>query len=78
MKQIEINTESHETEPELSRAFKYHGHDVRVNEEDELNLMDIAAAMGVVNEDDLRHRIESLNKLPGYIYCTEQVMLPTY
>ncbi|HAN8306631.1 hypothetical protein OFP53_19015 [Escherichia coli] len=72
MKQIEINTESHETEPELSRAFKYHGHDVRVNEEDELNLMDIAAAMGVVNEDDLRHRIESLNKLPGYIYCTEQ------
>ncbi|MCV5409742.1 hypothetical protein OFN21_28100, partial [Escherichia coli] len=30
MKQIEINTESHETEPELSRAFKYHGHDVRV------------------------------------------------
>lgn len=72
MKQIEINTESHEHEQELPRAFKYHGHDVRVNEEDEINLIDIAAAMGVVNEDDLRHRIDSLNKLPGYIYCTEQ------
>lgn len=71
MKQIEINTESHEHEQELPRAFKYHGHDVRVNEADEINLIDIAAAMGVVNEDDLRHRIESLNKLPGYIYCTE-------
>lgn len=72
MKQIEINTESHEHEQELPRAFKYHGHDVRVNEADEINLIDIAAAMGVVNEDDLRHRIDSLNKLPGYIYCTEQ------
>lgn len=72
MKQIKINTESHEHEQELPRAFKYHGHDVRVNEADEINLIDIAAAMGVVNEDDLRHRIDSLNKLPGYIYCTEQ------
>lgn len=72
MKQIEINTESHEHEQELPRAFKYHGHDVRVNEADEINLIDIAAAMGVVNDDDLRHRIDSLNKLPGYIYCTEQ------
>ncbi|EOW4242952.1 HNH endonuclease [Escherichia coli] len=70
MKQIEINTEP--PEPELPRAFKYHGYDVRVNEADEINLVDIAAAIGVVNEDDLRHRIDSLNKLPGYIYCTEQ------
>lgn len=72
MKQIEINTEPPEPEPDLPRAFKYHGYDVRVNEADEINLIDIAAAMGVVNEDDLRHRIDSLNKLPGYIYCTEQ------
>ncbi|EFC6125628.1 hypothetical protein CSE64_001885 [Escherichia coli] len=72
MKQIEINTEPPEPEPDLPRAFKYHGYDVRVNEADEINLVDIAAAMGVVNEDDLRHRIDSLNKLPGYIYCTEQ------
>lgn len=72
VEQIEINTEPPEPEPELPRAFKYHGYDVRVNEADELNLVDIAAAMGIVNEDDLRHRIDSLNKLPGYIYCTEQ------
>lgn len=72
MKQIEINTESHEHEQELPRAFKYHGHDVRVNEADELNLIDVAAAMGVNDEDDLRRRIESLNKLPGYIHCVEQ------
>lgn len=70
MKQIEISTEL--PEQDLPLVFKFHGHDVRVNEADEINLMDIAAAMGVVNEDDLRHRIESLNKLPGYIYCTEQ------
>ncbi len=69
MKQIEISTEP--PERDLPLVFKFHGHDVRVNEADEINLMDIAAAMGVVNEDDLRHRIESLNKLPGYIYCTE-------
>lgn len=69
MKQIEISTEP--PEQDLPLVFKFHGHDVRVNEADEINLMDIAAAMGVVNEDDLRHRIESLNKLPGYIYCTE-------
>lgn len=70
MKQIEISTEP--PEQDLPLVFKFHGHDVRVNEADEINLMDIAAAMGVVNEDDLRHRIDSLNKLPGYIYCTEQ------
>lgn len=70
MKQIEINTE--QLEQKLPRAFKFHGYDVRVNDTDEINLIDIAAAMGVVNEDDLRHRIDSLNKLPGYIYCTEQ------
>ncbi|HAM4421376.1 TPA: hypothetical protein IBV86_003656 [Escherichia coli] len=70
MKQIEISTEP--PEQDLPLAFKFHGHDVRVNEADEINLIDIAAAMGVVNEDDLRHRIDSLNKLPGYIYCTEQ------
>ncbi|HBE9085328.1 TPA: HNH endonuclease [Escherichia coli] len=72
MKQIEINTEPPEPVPEPPRGFKYHGYDIRVNEADELSLIDIAAAMGVVNEDDLRHRIDSLNKLPGYIYCTEQ------
>ncbi len=70
MKQIEINTE--QPEPELPRAFKFHGYDVRVNEADELNLIDVAAAMGVNDEDDLRRRIESLNKLPGYIHCVEQ------
>lgn len=68
MKQIEINTEP--PEQKLPRAFKFHGYDVRVNDADEINLMDIAAAYGV-NDDELRHRIESLNKLPGYIYCTE-------
>ncbi|EFL8941378.1 hypothetical protein OT74_001800 [Escherichia coli] len=68
MKQIEINTEP--PEQKLPRAFKFHGYDVRVNDADEINLMDIAAAYGV-NGDELRHRIESLNKLPGYIYCTE-------
>ncbi len=70
MKQIEINTEP--PEPELPRAFKFHGYDIRVNEADELNLIDVAAAMGVNDEDDLRRRIESLNKLPGYIHCVEQ------
>lgn len=68
MKQIEISTEP--PEQDLPLVFKFHGHDVRVNEADEINLMDIAAAYGV-NGDELRHRIESLNKLPGYIYCTE-------
>ncbi|MGX2790006.1 HNH endonuclease [Escherichia coli] len=68
MKQIEISTEP--PEQDLPLVFKFHGHDVRVNEADEINLMDIAAAYGV-NDDELRHRIESLNKLPGYIYCTE-------
>ncbi|HFY0383867.1 hypothetical protein PSJ59_11955 [Escherichia coli] len=68
IKQIEINTEP--LEQKLPRAFKFHGYDVRVNDADEINLMDIAAAYGV-NDDELRHRIESLNKLPGYIYCTE-------
>ena len=71
MKQIEINTEPPEPEPDLPRAFKYHGYDVRVNEADEINLVDIAAAMGVVNEDDLRHRIDGLNKLGGYQYCVD-------
>ncbi|HFI6674622.1 TPA: HNH endonuclease [Escherichia coli] len=70
MKQIEINTE--QPEPELPRAFKFHGYDVRVNEADEFNLIDVAAAMGVNDEDGLRRRIESLNKLPGYIHCVEQ------
>ncbi len=68
MKQIEINTEP--PEQKLPRAFKFHGYDVRVNDTDEINLMDIASAYGV-DDDELRHRIESLNKLPGYIYCTE-------
>ncbi|HAW1664706.1 TPA: hypothetical protein JLN07_001288 [Escherichia coli] len=68
MKQIEINTEP--PEQKLPRAFKFHGYDVRVNDADEINLMDIASAYGV-DDDELRHRIESLNKLPGYIYCTE-------
>jgi len=68
MKQ-ESNTEPHEHE--LPRVFKFHGHNISVNDADEINLMDIAAAYGI-NEDELRHRIESLNKLPGYIYCTEQ------
>lgn len=68
MKQIEINTKP--PEQKLPRAFKFHGYDVRVNDADEINLMDIAAAYGV-NDDELRNRIESLNKLPGYIYCTE-------
>ncbi|WP_413177308.1 hypothetical protein [Escherichia coli] len=71
MKQIEINTEPPEPEPELPRAFKYHGYDVRVNEADEINLVDIAAAMGVVDEDKLRHHIDGLNKLGGYQYCVD-------